>query len=183
MGTFEILYRKSERHKLNFILEQDKKVQSRARGIDPIFLWPQRARWGWVDNATLWPLHPQERDWVPILQETGWALNLVWMGVWKIVPSTVFDPWIVQPVASSYTNWSIPTHWKKQKGTQILKWIVDNAEIVLNIKIRFVSRFGLPSWVLVVILVRYGSVKFEGSLTRCVAVAVEKILLCCLFLL
>jgi len=81
MGTFEILYRKSERHKLNFILEQDKKVQSRARGIDPIFLWPQRARWGWVDNATLWPLHPQERDWVPILQETGWALNLVWMGV------------------------------------------------------------------------------------------------------
>jgi hypothetical protein len=61
---------------------------------------------------------------------------------------------------------------------------VDIAEIVLTIKIRLVSRFSLPSRVLVVMTVRRdGSVKLEGILTRCVAVALEKDMLYCLFLL
>jgi hypothetical protein len=30
----------------------------------------------------------------------------------KISPQTRFDPWTVQPVASRYTDWAIPTHIK-----------------------------------------------------------------------
>jgi hypothetical protein len=70
---------------------------------------------------------------------------------------------------------------QETKTDKIIK--VDIAEIILTLKIRFVSRFGLPSRVLVVMLIRSGSVKFEGILTRCVAVALEKNLLHCLFLL
>ena len=43
-----------------------------------------------------------------------------------------------------------------------------------TIKICFVSRYGLHSRVLVIMLVRFGSVKFEDILTRCVAVALKK---------
>jgi hypothetical protein len=52
---------------------------------------------------------------------------------------------------------------------------MDIAEIVLIIKIRFLSRYGLLSRVLVVMKVGFGFVKFEGILTRCVAVVIEKI--------
>jgi hypothetical protein len=33
---------------------------------------------GWVFNATLRPLHPREKDPVPILQKVGWAPGMVW---------------------------------------------------------------------------------------------------------
>jgi len=33
-----------------------------------------------VVSTTSWPLYPQERDPVPIVQEAGWALRLVWTG-------------------------------------------------------------------------------------------------------
>lgn len=38
------------------------------------------ARRGWVVSATPWPLYPQ-RDQVRVLQEAGWVLGLVWMGL------------------------------------------------------------------------------------------------------
>ena len=31
----------------------------------------------------------------------------------KILPPPGFDPWTVQPVASSYTDWAIPAHHLK----------------------------------------------------------------------
>jgi hypothetical protein len=34
----------------------------------------------WVVNATPWPLYPQLRYPVPIVQEVGWASVLPWMG-------------------------------------------------------------------------------------------------------
>ena len=33
-----------------------------------------------VDEATLRPLYPKERDLVPIAQEPGWGLGMVWTG-------------------------------------------------------------------------------------------------------
>lgn len=121
-STFDILYCSSERHKLNFILEQAKKAQSMARGINPLFLWSQHARWRWVDNATLRPLHPRKEIWYPFYKKLRGA-KFCFGRVWKFEPPPGFDPWIVQPVASSYTNWAIPAQWKK-KWTKIIKWIL-----------------------------------------------------------
>ena len=41
------------------------------------------ARWG-VVNATPRPLYPQEKDSVPIVQEAGWAPELVWTSAEKL---------------------------------------------------------------------------------------------------
>jgi hypothetical protein len=54
------------------------------------------ARWRWVVKATPRPLYPQERDPVPIVQETG--------RVRKMLPLPAFDPRTLQPVASCYTD-------------------------------------------------------------------------------
>ena len=60
---------------------------------------------GGVANVTLQPLYPREKDPVPIVRvyEAGWATGLSGR-VRKISPPTGFDPWIVQPVASRYTD-------------------------------------------------------------------------------
>jgi len=39
------------------------------------------ARRGWVVSTMPLPLSTQERDPVPILQEAGWALGPLWMGL------------------------------------------------------------------------------------------------------
>ena len=36
-----------------------------------------------VDNATHWPLYPQQRTPVPMVQVVGWAPGSVWLGVEK----------------------------------------------------------------------------------------------------
>jgi hypothetical protein len=41
---------------------------------------------------------------VPIVQEAGWAPELVWIGVEDLAPPG-FDPWTFQPVASHYTDY------------------------------------------------------------------------------
>jgi hypothetical protein len=148
MSRFEILYRKSERHKLNFILEQAKKAQSRARVIDPLFLWPQRARWGWVDNATLLLLQPQERDFVPILQEARLAQSLLWTGV-ENRAFTGFRSLNLPDRKKFLYQLSYPGPIKETKGDINIK--TDMAEIILTIRIRFGldsgSRLGfLWSW-------------------------------------
>jgi hypothetical protein len=58
---------------------------------------------GWVGNATYRPLYPRERDPATIVQEAGWAPELVWTDGENIAPPG-FDPWTVQPVASRYTD-------------------------------------------------------------------------------
>jgi hypothetical protein len=46
---------------------------------------------------------------VPIEEEAGPAPGLVWAGVENLAP-TGFDPRTVQPLASRYTDYAIPTH-------------------------------------------------------------------------
>jgi hypothetical protein len=47
-----------------------------------------------------WPLYPQGRDPVPIVQEAGWTPGPVWTGAENLAPT-------VQPVASRYTDCAI----------------------------------------------------------------------------
>jgi hypothetical protein len=54
----------------------------------------------------LQPLYPWERDPVPIVQEAGWASGLVWNGYGNPT-SRGFEPLIIQPLASCYTDYAI----------------------------------------------------------------------------
>jgi hypothetical protein len=61
-------------------------------------------RWGgWYLPCTS-HLYSQERDLVPIVQEAGWASVQVWTGTGTPMG---FKPWIIQPVVSYYTNYTI----------------------------------------------------------------------------
>jgi hypothetical protein len=51
------------------------------------------------------PLYPQERP-STHCKGAGWALGLVWMVI-ENRPPPGFNPWIIQPVVSRYTNYSI----------------------------------------------------------------------------
>jgi hypothetical protein len=51
------------------------------------------------------------KDQVPIVQEAGWAPELVWIGAENLAPPG-FDPQIFQPIASRYTNYAIPAPLK-----------------------------------------------------------------------
>ena len=69
------------------------------------------ARWGWVVNATPWTLYPGERNAVPIVQEGGWAGPRSSLdGCGKPRSHQGSDPRNVQPVASRYTDCTIPAH-------------------------------------------------------------------------
>jgi len=46
-------------------------------------------RWGWVVNATSWPLYSQERDLVPTVEKAGWAPRPVWMGAENLAPTWI----------------------------------------------------------------------------------------------
>ena len=59
---------------------------------------------GRVVNTTPRPLYTRERDPVPIVQEVGWTSGLVWMAAENLASIPRFDPRIVQPVASLYTD-------------------------------------------------------------------------------
>ena len=50
------------------------------------------ARWVWEVNAMLRPLYPCERDPVPTVQETGWALEPVWTGAENLAPTGIRSP-------------------------------------------------------------------------------------------
>ena len=47
--------------------------------------------WGWVVNATRWPLQARERGTVPIPQEAGWDPGLVWIGTENIVSTGIWS--------------------------------------------------------------------------------------------
>jgi hypothetical protein len=48
-----------------------------------LFMVKLSTGWRCVDSAMPWPLYSLERDLVPIVQEAGWAPELVWVGVVK----------------------------------------------------------------------------------------------------
>jgi hypothetical protein len=64
------------------------------------FFFNLGARWEGVVSTTPWPLYPQERDPVPLVQEAEWLPE----PVRKISPPPEFDSRTVQPVASRCTN-------------------------------------------------------------------------------
>ena len=61
---------------------------------------------GWVVNATPRPLYPRE---ISIVYEYRWTPAPVWMGTENFDILQAFDPQTVQPLASRYTNWDIPS--------------------------------------------------------------------------
>jgi hypothetical protein len=85
------------------------KGTQRPRGGQEVLLYSfcnLCVRWGLVDNATPWLLYPRERPSIDCMRLGG---PQGWSGqVWKISPPLGFDPWIVQPVASRYTDRTIP---------------------------------------------------------------------------
>jgi hypothetical protein len=99
---------------------------------------------------------PPKRDLVPILQEAAWGQILFWTGV-EIRAPTGFRS-LDRPTRSKFLyqlSYPGPMKEKMDKNNKM-----DIAEIFVTLKIRFVSLFGLPSRVLVVMILRFGSVKF-----------------------
>jgi hypothetical protein len=84
---------KTRPNKVNvkFTLEEAMKAQ-RGRRIIALLFFNLGARWGWVVNATPWPLYPRERDPLSIEQEAGWAPELVWTGVENLAPTGIRSP-------------------------------------------------------------------------------------------
>jgi hypothetical protein len=71
---------------------------------------------GWVVNATPRPFNPRERPGTHCIG--GKVGPQVRSGrVRKISPPLGFDPRIVQPVASRYTDYAIPAH-EHRTGTE-----------------------------------------------------------------
>ena len=50
------------------------------------------ARWGCVQNATLQPLNPREKDPIRIVQEAGWAIFFIFKGAEKCPLYRVLNP-------------------------------------------------------------------------------------------
>jgi hypothetical protein len=61
---------------------------------------------GFVVSITPLPPLPL-KDPVPIVQEAGWAPELVWIGAENLAPPG-FDPRTFQPIASRYIDGAIP---------------------------------------------------------------------------
>ena len=70
------------------------RIESRCRRDFPHPFTPALAptRWGWVVNVTPWPLYPQERDPVPIVQEAGWSPGPVWADVENLALTGIRSP-------------------------------------------------------------------------------------------
>jgi hypothetical protein len=71
--------------------------------------------------------------------EAGWAPGPVWMGAENLAPPR-FDPQTIQPVASHYINWAIPTH--------IIIIIILTSSVLFNIlyKQNFINFFNIIPW-------------------------------------
>jgi hypothetical protein len=82
------------------------KAQKRSDSIALIFLslQPQTEL---VVETTPRPPYFRERDVVSITEETGWGLGSVRTGAVYIFPPG-FEPWIIQHVAITRTNWATP---------------------------------------------------------------------------
>jgi len=68
---------------------------------------------GWVANATLRPLYPENETRYPLYRRLGGPQGRSGrMREISLLPG--FDSRIVQPVASRYTDWAMPTHLMPQ---------------------------------------------------------------------
>jgi len=54
-----------------------------------------------------WLLYSWERNLVPIVQEARQAPGPVWMGAENLTPHQESIPFIIQPVASCYTDYTV----------------------------------------------------------------------------
>jgi hypothetical protein len=66
------------------------KAQRGSRGI--ALLFSLGSAWGSLVTATPWPLYPQERDSVPIVQEVGWAPGPVWTVAENLASTGIRSP-------------------------------------------------------------------------------------------
>ena len=76
---------------VKFTLEQTTKVHSGSTDI-VIHFFNLDARWKYVVNTTPRPLYHQERDPVPIVQETGWAREPVSTGTENLAFTGIRSP-------------------------------------------------------------------------------------------
>jgi hypothetical protein len=65
-----------------------------------------------------------EKEQVPIVQEAGWALGLVWMAQ-KISLLLGFNPQTIQPIVSCYTNYTI-------LAAQTLLWLGKYSKCIVH---------------------------------------------------
>jgi len=79
-------------------------AQRGGGGIVPAYSQPS-TRGRWV-VSTILRTHYSGKDQVPIVQEAGWALGLLWMAQ-KISPPLGFNPQTIQPVARCNNNCTI----------------------------------------------------------------------------
>jgi hypothetical protein len=63
------------------------------------FFFNLDAKWGWVVNATPWPLYFRETDTLHTIEEAVWAPVTVWTGAENLSPTRILSR-TVQPVAS-----------------------------------------------------------------------------------
>jgi len=73
-----------------------------------------------VVSITPQPPLPPGKDPVPIVQESGWAPEPVWISAENLAPPG-FDPRTFQPVASRYTDNAIPAPEPSVSGVKITK--------------------------------------------------------------
>jgi hypothetical protein len=93
---------------------------------------------GWVANATSRPLYPTETDWYPLHRRVGGPQGR-YGRLWKISPSTGFDPRTVQPIASRYT--AIPAHYY-YSDKYLIPVILDVNSVFPEIRV-FLNKKGL----------------------------------------
>ena len=94
--------------KVKFILEQATKAQRGSRGIALLF-FNLGARWGGWSTPRPGRFTP-EKDPVPTAEEAAWAPGPVRTGAENLAPPPPqgFDPRIVQPLVSRYTDCATP---------------------------------------------------------------------------
>jgi len=81
---------------------------------------------GWMVNATLRPLYLRKKTQYPLYRRLGGIQG--WSGqVRKISPPPVFDPRTIQPLASRYTDYTIPAHNDASSWSKI--WPLHNLAI------------------------------------------------------
>ena len=79
-------------------------------------------------NATPRPLYPRERDVVPFVGRLAGPQGLSGR-VQKISLPPVFDPLAVQPVASRYSDYTLPAH--SPKNVQLFNSRVSSAAVLI----------------------------------------------------
>jgi hypothetical protein len=89
------------------------------RGIAPTHSRP-RQKWWWVVSVTpRRALAPEKGPPVPIVQDAGWAPELVWTQTleeksFRLCRGSNLDRSVVQPVVRHCTDWATPAPWMNE---------------------------------------------------------------------